>query len=128
MGVPPKRLRQSPMLTPHTDSLSCGLLASGNAAAHRFEVKAGMKGSEKDREKGTLDEECVLDMIGALHENEQGGQVFFNICTDNSHILVQSSFSKCCQINKLKKQKQKEKQVICSSSRNPFLFCFILHG
>lgn len=42
------------MLAPHTDSLSCGLLASGNVAAHHFEVKADMKGTGK----GDADE-CV---------------------------------------------------------------------
>lgn len=52
MGVHPKRLRQSPMLTPHTDSLSCGLLASGNSTAHHFEVKPDIKGSARDREGG----------------------------------------------------------------------------
>lgn len=37
------------MLAPHTDSLSCGLLASGNVAAHHFEVEEDMKGSGRNR-------------------------------------------------------------------------------
>lgn len=48
----PRRPRQSPMLAPHTDSLSCGLLASGNVAAHHFEVEADMKGSGRNGKGG----------------------------------------------------------------------------
>lgn len=51
-GVTPRRPCQSPMLAPHTDSLSCGLLASGNVAAHHFEVKADMKGSGRNGKGG----------------------------------------------------------------------------
>lgn len=48
----PRRPRQSPVLAPHTDSLSCGLLASGNVAAHHFEVEAVMKGSGRNGKEG----------------------------------------------------------------------------
>lgn len=57
------------MLTPHTNSLSCGLFASGNAVAYCFEVNVGIKGSRRDGKK-RHGLQVYLDMTCTLHANQ----------------------------------------------------------
>lgn len=92
----PRRPRQSLMLTPHTDSLSCGLLASGNVAAHHFKVKADTKGSGKNRKGGHR--WVRLDMTGMPPEHEQGIRHII-ITPDSNHWKIASL--KSTQMNKI---------------------------
>lgn len=57
------------MLAPDSDSLSCGLLASGNVAAHHFEVEADMKGSGSKGKGGCSG--VHLGMAGLPHVHQQ---------------------------------------------------------
>lgn len=57
------------MLAPHTDSLSCGLLASGNVAAHHFEVEGDMKGLGRNGKRASGG--MRLGMAGTPHVHQQ---------------------------------------------------------
>lgn len=93
----PRRPRQSLMLTLHTDSLSCGLLASGSVAAHPFEVKADMKASGRNR-KGGRRSEVHLDMNGTLHVRHQDIRCI-KITPDSNHWKIASL--KSTRLNKI---------------------------